>query len=171
MRHPLELDVAGAREVARPRKELLLEPVIVYIGSSGRASRSARRLSAREWRAAPDRQRLASGVEPLGASVQTQGLRAVEVRPEVDEPELNRLLATSRALMLPSLDTTSMPVEAVLSRARERTRLGVAMEATMMTVVKASTSSTTFLSDHGGPRRAVARPAHDLQPRRRRQGV
>jgi len=109
VRYPL--DVARAREVARLRKELLQEPVIVYIGRFDRHKNLQRlSLAFAQTLFARDggRLRIVGGwpgeVEPLRAWVQTQGLRAVEVRPEVDEPELNRLLATSRALVLPSLE-------------------------------------------------------------------
>jgi glycosyltransferase involved in cell wall biosynthesis len=109
MRFPVDADRATA--IARARTALPQEERLLYIGRfiphknlhrlclafarSGFARRGGRLLLVGGWD---------GEVDAMRAWVASTGIAGVEARPACSEEELDRLLATSRALVLPSLE-------------------------------------------------------------------
>lgn len=108
---PLPEDEERARKVARRRAELGQEDVLVYLGRFDRHKNLERLCEAfarTRFAESGGRLLLAGGgpgeVEAMVRWLEERGIEGVEVRPKCDEEEVDRLLATGRALVQPSLE-------------------------------------------------------------------
>jgi glycosyltransferase involved in cell wall biosynthesis len=108
MRFPTDLE--RARRVAELRETLPQEPVLLYVGTfmaHKNLPRLTRAFAQSAFAAAGGRLLLVGGGDAtagLRARLDADGIAGVEVREACDDDELDRLLATSRALVQPSLE-------------------------------------------------------------------
>jgi len=107
----LPVDEQRVSRVVAMRRALQMEDVLLYIGRFDRHKNLRRLVSAfagSSFAAAGGRLELVGGwhgeAEELAGWVAAQGVDRVRVRPVCTEGELDRLLATSRALVCPSLE-------------------------------------------------------------------
>ena len=108
---PLPEDETRARSIARLRAELEQEDVLLYLGRFDRHKNLEQLCVAfgrTRFAAAGGRLLLAGGwpgeVESLRSRVEASGPGAIELREQCAETEVEHLLATSRALVQPSLE-------------------------------------------------------------------
>jgi glycosyltransferase involved in cell wall biosynthesis len=108
---PLPVDTGRARAVADLRDRLGQEEVLLYVGRFDRhknLERLCRAFVASRFGQRGGRLLLVGGwsgeTEALHQWIGRNGLSGVDVRPQCSEAELDALIATSRALILPSLE-------------------------------------------------------------------
>jgi glycosyltransferase involved in cell wall biosynthesis len=106
----LPVDQRRAQKIARLRKEIPAHEILLYVGRFDRHKNLKRlcRAFAESEFGKKGRLQLVGGwdqeTEALRSWVDIEGIRSIDIQPACDEKDLDRLLASSRALVMPSLE-------------------------------------------------------------------